>query len=971
MLPPPRKTLRMPILKTRRAWPIRLVIAGITVTAMLAVAAALITLSWYGFRAMLLDAAAVAVHDAGQIVTHRTHRMIDPGNALLRTLAADPVTKAIALEDRLARSHALADELLATPLASTILIGYTNGDYLLVRSLSRPEFREVIHAPPQAAYLVQVLTREGGRPMLGDSFFYDAEHQLLRHQSEQKNWLDPRTRPWYTDAIDNTSTIVSGPYVYLGTEQVGITLSTLAKSGQAVVALDVTMEDLAAGLDVIRMTPGTELALIHVSSAVIGYPHLNAGRTFTPRPGGLSLRSIETLGIEPLARLYGIAEQDQPVSYEVGDDEWFGVVLPFDGIKGMKAQLLVAVPMDELLGNLARHRTSMILISLVLILLFFPLGWKVGSAVGKALERLTDQARPMLHFDFQRSQRSSPSSLREVDELTRVMDNTSKAVESFLSISGVLGTEPRIDSMLAQVLAHMIQVMRCRGGAVYLWGPDQKTLERVAAAGEHHTLQNTLHPSVPGVVQGGTASVDDGLWHSTFTLRTRRGELHGLLVLAHDPDWDHASSEFRAFVERLTGMLSVAIETRLLMESQKKLFEATVRILAGAIDAKSPHTGGHCARVPQVATMLADRMHADATGPYADFTMDEDQRYAFHLGAWLHDCGKVTTPEHIIDKATKLELIYNRIHEVRMRFEVLWRDAEIDYLRARLTGEDEPAAAARRDVRQTGLQEDFRFVAQCNIGGEFMSDEDIERLRRIGARTWLRHFDDSLGLSIEESRHLMDSRPDAPCLPAVEPLLGDKLQHIVPWIDAHKPAVERDDPRNQLGFDMELPEHQQNTGELYNLSVRRGTLTSEDRFMINNHIVQTLVMLKEMPWPPHLERVPDIAANHHEKMDGTGYPRRLGADELHITDRVMALADVFEALTARDRPYRPTKTLSESLRIMAFMSRDRHLDGELYLYFLRSRVWLDYGRTYLHPEQIDEVDVEALADLVQPELEFA
>jgi len=332
----------------------------------------------------------------------------------------------------------------------------------------------------------------------------------------------------------------------------------------------------------------------------------------------------------------------------------------------------------------------------------------------------------------------------------------------------------------------------------------------------------------------------------------------------------------------------------------------------------------------------------------------------------LHDCGKVTSPEHIIDKATKLEVIYNRIHEIRMRFEVLWRDADIDYLHARLSGEDEPVASARRDARQAELQADFLFVAQCNIGGEFMSDSAIERLHHIGTQTWLRHFDDTLGLSIEETHHLASHRPEPPCLPAIEPLLGDKPQHIVPWEDGHKPAVERDDPNNRLGFDMVLPTHQQNMGEIYNLSVRRGTLTSEDRFMINNHIVQTLIMLKEMPWPSHLKRVPDIAANHHEKMDGTGYPRRLGADDLHLTDRIMALSDVFEALTAADRPYRPTKTLSETLRIMAVMSRDRHLDSDLYLYFLHSRVWLDYGRTYLHPGQIDEVDVEALARIAKP-----
>lgn len=434
--------------------------------------------------------------------------------------------------------------------------------------------------------------------------------------------------------------------------------------------------------------------------------------------------------------------------------------------------------------------------------------------------------------------------------------------------------------------------------------------------------------------------------------------------MAYEPDADHVASQFQEFTSRLTGMLAIAIETRELIDAQKQLFEATIRILADAIDAKSPYTGGHCERVPQLATMLAERMMAETSGPYADFHMDADERYAFHLGAWLHDCGKVTSPEHIVDKATKLEVIYNRIHEIRMRFEVLWRDAETEYLRACLDGGDEAAAAARRDARRTQLREDFSFVAQCNIGGEWMSDEAVERLSNIGMQTWLRYFDDGLGLSKEESQRLQKARPTPAHLPAVERLLADKPEQVVDW-GGHKPAVERGDPRNELGFDMVLPRHKQNMGELHNLGIRRGTLTDEDRFMVNDHIVQTLIMLKGMPWPAHLERVPDIAANHHEKMDGTGYPRRLRAEALPVTDRIMALADVFEALTAGDRPYKAVKTLSESLRIMACMGRDRHLDVQLLVYFLRSRIWLDYARRFMRPEQMDEVDVEALVQVAQ------
>ena len=202
-------------------------------------------------------------------------------------------------------------------------------------------------------------------------------------------------------------------------------------------------------------------------------------------------------------------------------------------------------------------------------------------------------------------------------------------------------------------------------------------------------------------------------------------------------------------------------------------------------------------------------------------------------------------------------------------------------------------------------------------------------------------------------------------LPATEQLLADRPEHIVPWGN-RRPAVERDDPRNTHGFDMRLPAPAQHQGELHNLSVRRGTLTDEDRFKINDHIVQTFTMLKGLPWPAGLEGVPHMAATHHERLDGQGYPRRLGAEALTLEDRVMALADVFEALTAADRPYKPAKSLTESLRIMAFMARDQHLDPELFRYFLRSRLWAQFGHDYLQPAQRDEVNLDAIEALITP-----
>lgn len=953
--------------RARPAWPVRLVIAGLAVAAMALVAVALIALSWHGSRAILLDMAAMAARDTGRIVAERAHRFIDPGSLSLRVLAFDPVTDAQRLDHRLARRGVLATELADNPLVSAISIGYENGDFLLMRALNQSDIRERFQAPARASYLVQAVELGEDGKRRGLFLFYDAGNELVLRRPEPDYQFDPRARPWYIGAMDAASTVTSRPYVFFSTRQVGITLSRRSHSGRAIVAVDVALKDLGEALGSLRMTPSAELALVDEDGAVIGYRDMQALLMRKDDSDEFALRTLDGLGIDALTRLQRAAVGGgQVVSYLSGGREWFGMALPFDGIDGVNMRLLTAAPAGELLGPLVQTRTRMILISVALIVLFLPVGWLLGSAVGRALETMSAQSLRMSRFDFRRPKNRPPSALREVEALNGVMDKVAHSMESLLDISRALGAEPRMDAMLMQVLEKLVRATRCEGGAAYLYSQDRQQLTRAAAFGEQAALPDSMSADEGDAALAGAWREGRDHHCVAFALLGRDRQSRGLLVLIHDLDWDHAAPEFTAFADRLTGMLAVAVETRQLIEAQRKLFESVTHILADAIDAKSPYTGGHCERVPKLAILLAERMQAEDSGPYADFRLDEDEREAFRLAAWLHDCGKVTSPEHIMDKATKLEVVYNRIHEIRMRFEALWRDAEIDCLRARLRGDDSFEAESRRDARQAQLREDFRFVAQCNIGGESLSDEAIGRLRALGEQTWLRHFDDALGLDAQESARLAGSRPEPPALPVAERLLADQPRHVVAWDDARRPPVARDDPRNTWGFDMTLPEHRRNMGELHNLTIQRGTLTAEDRFAINDHIVQTLIMLTRLPWPPHLRRVPDIAANHHERMDGKGYPRRLRGEQLGTTERIVALADVFEALTAADRPYKAPKSLSESLRIMASMCREGHLDPDLFRYFVRSRVWLTYAWAHMRPEQIDEVDVEAMVDGSSP-----
>jgi HD-GYP domain-containing protein (c-di-GMP phosphodiesterase class II)/ABC-type amino acid transport substrate-binding protein len=384
--------------------------------------------------------------------------------------------------------------------------------------------------------------------------------------------------------------------------------------------------------------------------------------------------------------------------------------------------------------------------------------------------------------------------------------------------------------------------------------------------------------------------------------------------------------------------------------SQTALMDAFIQLIAQAIDDKSPYTAGHCKRVPELAFMLAEKAEASQTPPFRDFSFGSAEEWReFRVAAWLHDCGKITTPEQIVDKGSKLEAIYNRIHEIRTRFEVLWRDAEIRYWRQMV---EEPKRQtvyrAELEATQQQLQQDFAFVAAMNVGGEFLSDDKKQRLQAIARTPWVRHFSNRLGLSpVEEMRR--GGAAESP-LPCEELLLADQPEHIIP----REHATDYD-PR--LGIKMDIPKNLYNLGEVYNLCIERGTLTAEDRFKINEHIISTIRMLDALPFPQELARVPRYASTHHETMKGTGYPRRLCRDELSIPERIMVLADIFEALTAADRPYKKAKPVSESIKILAKMVADDHVDADVFELFLTSGVYLDYARRYLPPEQIDEVDI--------------
>ena len=382
-------------------------------------------------------------------------------------------------------------------------------------------------------------------------------------------------------------------------------------------------------------------------------------------------------------------------------------------------------------------------------------------------------------------------------------------------------------------------------------------------------------------------------------------------------------------------------------EAQVKLMDSFIELIAGAIDAKSEYTGGHCNKVPIITLMLAQAASSSKEDVFKEFELKDDEEVReLSIAAWLHDCGKVTTPEYVVDKATKLETIYNRIHEIRTRFEVIFRDLKIESFEKIQNGKDEKGVKEWLGAEQQKLKDDFEFIAKANVGGEFMSEEDKKRVQDIAKTTWKREFDDSIGLSQEEELRYVKSDLH------VESLLANKENHIIKRTSSSKKRYEG------FNFKIDTPEHLYNLGEIYNLNVEKGTLTNEERFKIQEHIMMSIKMLEQLPFPKYLKRVPEYAGAHHETLIGTGYPKGLTENEMPLPAKIMAIADVFEALTASDRPYKKGKPLSVAIKILSFMVKDKHLDGNLFKLLLTSGVYMDFAKEYLKPEQIDEVDIK-------------
>ena len=973
-----------------KSYPLRIHIASLFIVLILLACSAISVLFYVKSRDMVITEMSRMVERVVSETAREIERLFGPPETLAALFSRSAIARADNLDDRLQGLPVLRESLRSAPDIASIYIGYENGDFFMFRRLRNSVDRQLFEAPAEAQWAVQSVDFQEGSPVSKLMLFYNSELEQLGEKQWETTY-DPRKRGWYQQAMASEKTVRDNPYVFFTDRKLGITFARSFIDSGVVAGVDIRLETLSDMMQQFKLTPNTTVVLFGDDGKIIA--HEDSTQLIIEANDGASQigrRRLDQLGdpvMDKLAEV--ISEKDLHDVYihefTTQGVPWLTESGRLELGEGAPIYFSMIMPILELTAEVRKIRNQTVLLTLAIILALIPITLRVARGISKPISQLADEANAVRRLDFSERDRIR-SVIKEVDELSKAMKFMKLTISEFLLLIESLNREKNLNTLLQRIATDVRQASAADGVLICLIDDEARMLNpdvycdskicsrdldlRSLSLDEDLPItravtlnKRTRWDLVPGQDDKLIELIDPGDKHITIwcePLEDRQNNSMGIIGLVFlDSDSAYESTELQdrlSFVDRLSGLAGVTLETKQLIQKQKDLFDAFIKLIAGAIDAKSPYTGGHCQRVPVIAKMLAQAACEETEGALADFELSDDQWEELHVAAWLHDCGKVTTPEFVVDKATKLETIYDRIHEVRMRFEVLKRDAEIRCWKSVAKGGSEKELLEGLDKELAQLDDDFEFIAHCNEGGEFLAEELVERIHAIAGKTWIRTLDDRIGISWEEAQR--KKRTAAVPAPAEEKLLSDRDEHLIARRD-----IDHIEPDNPWGFKLDEPEHLYNRGEVHNLEVRRGTLSLEERFKINDHIVQTIKMLEGLPYPRHLRQVPEIAGGHHETLHGTGYPRKLTGDQMSVTAKMMVIADVFEALTASDRPYKKAKKLSDAVHIMGLMQKGGHFDPDLYRLFLTSGIYRKYGEHYLDPDQVDEVDISQYLEI--------
>ncbi|WP_320008713.1 HD domain-containing phosphohydrolase [Maridesulfovibrio sp.] len=886
-------------------------------------------------------------------------------------------------------------------------IGYENGSfYQVIAPRGWQLLEDHYETPPGCAYIERFVSADEQGKKNQHWRFFDSSMHLLAERSDYSEY-DPRRRPWFRQAMLSCDSTYTTPYIFSSSRVPGITCARTLQDGSGVFGLDISLKQLGSLLASQHISSNGRLWIVDYDNHVVAYS--GKGRVLDYRHDFAlhTAYSFPDKAVESVARIVPFPEGNQISSSVFSDSQgrdYMASLTPLHTGSGLHLVIAAAAPLSDVTDHLSMMPAHILYSSTALLIAISLLAIYIGNSVKRSFNFLLREAGKIQELDFSASP-PLESRIKELNTLgksgqlmketlrdkTAMLHATHSKLEKLVQCGLALSSEKDDEKLIELIFDSARDFVEADGGVIYLVEDNKLAVELLSIEASNIMLGGLSGNPAPRVIispdlldfisedsvlreacevmtsreirfienkdlslfpTGLEAELKRGQIQSMITapIITRSDEVLGVIQLFNPVKGVGTEDGMEELLGSLLAQVAVGLENHNLVKSLEELFDAFIKVIAAAIDAKSPYTGGHCTRVPQLAEMLAVAVHETNSGPLKDFRVGSDDEWRqLWIAGWLHDCGKVITPEYVVDKATKLETIYDRIHEVRMRFEVLRRDAEIDYYRKLTQGGDEDVLRVELQGEIRKLEKDFAFIAESNIGSEFMDVERRERVSRIASRKWMRYFDNRMGVGHMELERM--GPPSDSTLPVEEKLLDDKPEHIIPRTKSYEHI--KDARCNPI----DVPANDYNRGEVYNLCVSRGTLTDEERFKINEHMLNGLEMLSNIPFPKHLERVTEIATGHHETLTGTGYPLKKDENSLSIETRILAVADIFEALTASDRPYKKAKKISEALKIMSFMRDDRHIDEDVFDVFLLKGVHLDYARKFLFPDQCDVDDV--------------
>jgi len=847
----------------------------------------------------------------------------------------------------------IATTLIKNPYMTSLYAANQDGKSVFIYRITE-DMRSSEHTLPANAVFSVNFNQVSGKQR---RVFLNKELEVVSWEYYDNGGYEPRVRPWFKNTKLDGSILFSKPYKFYPSQHLGITFSRRAYDGKSVVGVDFDYQSLSRVAQDMKYSKHAKTFLLTPTKDVIA-SNIDIDNDYL-------LESSEPGLVKALVNLDRLVPFKTVMQSITNNGQASRLLITPLNVGDEHVIYLVNLIKEQEFLAMSAYFSSHFNIQnmLFLTLIFFIISILSTRRIARPLIYLNKSLTNIQTFKY-RHKKYQPSNIAEIDQLNETMLLMESVLVDFFNNLYHVARSSKPEELSASIVEQTEVILSASSCQLFITNRTNRQKFHLAANSgsiPEFELQSFAHDNkdvfdkhvhkLSG--EGAKAIFSGGPCKTGFIipLMNRKEENIGVLVIGFKDKIDKTAYDRIRLVRNFIGFNEIVLEHLEKEQEQQELFHSFVMMTATALDTKSPYTGGHCQRVPEITKLIAEAAESD-TGLFADFSLTSKSREELLIAAWLHDCGKVTTPDYVMDKATKLETIYDRIHEIRMRYEVLKRDADLVYWQSIAKGMDKSRAQQVCHELKAELDEEFAFIASCNPGSEFLAPEKQQRLTEISKRTWLRTLPDDIGIS---QQALAKKPAGLNQLPAIENVLADKLEHLCTWEEKQK-----QNKNSKRDFKILQPAHRFNRGEIHNLIVKAGTLTEEERYHINDHIVQTYIMLDQIMYPEYLKNVPLIAGSHHEKMNGEGYPLKLKGEEIPMGGRMIAVADIFEALTASDRPYKDAKKLSQALKIMAFMVKDEHLDHDVFDLFLTKGVYESYADEYLKPEQLDFVDVDGL-----------